>query len=88
MFEFEKERAKWQLERDNLMSQKSEMTETIERLSTRKDQLLRENEKLRNENKGSRKYLFQNSSNMSSNSTVNHSSTSATRYMIAKSISG
>lgn len=40
------------------MSQKSEMSETIERLSTRKDQLLRENEKLRNENKGSRKYLF------------------------------
>lgn len=37
MFEFEKERAKWQLERDNLTSQKSEMTEAIERLSTRKD---------------------------------------------------
>lgn len=32
MFEYEKERAKWQLERDNLVSQKSEMYEQIERL--------------------------------------------------------
>lgn len=58
MFEYEKERAKWQLERDNLIGQKSEMYEQIERLQIRKDQLLRENEKLRAENKGSRKYLF------------------------------
>jgi hypothetical protein len=32
MFEYEKERAKWQLERDNLLSQKSENLETIEKL--------------------------------------------------------
>ncbi len=49
MFEYEKERAKWQLERDNLLSQKSENLETIEKLQTRKDQLLRENEKMRAE---------------------------------------
>ena len=59
MFEYEKDRAKWQLEKDNLVSQKSEMQETVERIQHRKDQLLRENEKLRNENKSNRKYYFQ-----------------------------
>lgn len=65
------------------------MYEQIERLQTKKDSLLRENEKLRNENKGSRKYLFQNSSNLPiSASTSASQSTSATRYMVTKSISG
>ena len=39
------------------------MVEQIDRLSNKKDQLLRENEKLRNENKNSRKYLFTNTAN-------------------------
>ena len=56
MFEYEKERAKWQLEKDNLLSIKADLTEQVEKLQLRKDQLLRENEKLRTENKGSRKY--------------------------------
>ena len=97
MFEFEKERAKWQLERDSLMNQKSEMMESIDRLQNKKDQLLRENEKLRNENKNSRKYLFTNTANSqmpplsggsigeSMKSSVNQS-TSATRYVMNKSI--
>lgn len=59
MFEFEKERAKWQMERDNLLNLKVELTEQVEKLQLRKDQLLRENEKLRTESKGTRKYLFQ-----------------------------
>lgn len=58
MFEFEKERAKWQMERDNLLNLKVELTEQVEKLQVRKDQLLRENEKLRTESKGTRKYLF------------------------------
>jgi len=37
MFEFEKERARWQLEKDSMVSQKSEMYEQIERLSIKKD---------------------------------------------------
>lgn len=73
LFEYEKERAKWQLERDNLVSQKSEMNEQIERLSLKKDQLLRENEKLRAENKGNRSkgYTFagSNLSNVMGSST-------------------
>lgn len=32
MFEYEKERAKWQLERDNLLNIKQDMLEQIEKL--------------------------------------------------------
>ncbi len=94
MFEFEKERAKWQLEKDNLNNIRSELTDQVEKLQLRKDQLLRENEKIRNENKGSRKYLFNNASNLptsgtsSLGQTQHHGSTSATRYMVGKSMSG
>ena len=88
MFEFEKERAKWQLEKDNLVGQKSEMYEQIERLTIKKDQLLRENEKLKSENKGSRKYLFQNVSNIQPSSSSTSTSTSANRYGLTKSIAG
>jgi FtsZ-binding cell division protein ZapB len=100
MFEYEKERAKWQLEKENLFSIKADLTEQVEKLQVRKDQLLRENEKLRTENKGSRKYLFGNATNippsgqvsqsnigMSSIGQSHHSSTSATRYMVGKSMS-
>lgn len=89
MFDYEKDRAKWQLERDSLVNMKQEQGETIERLTVRKEQLLRENEKLRNDNKGSKKYLFSNSSNYSQQSSQQTSqSASATRYMLTKSISG
>lgn len=73
------------------------MYEQIERLQVRKDQLLRDNEKLRAENKGSRKYLFNNASNAPSGgivgqqqqlSSANNTSTSATRYMVGKSMTG
>ena len=91
MFEYEKERAKWQLERDNLLGQKAENLETIEKLQSKKDQLLRENEKMRAEQKGSRKYLFGNATNIPSGNSsqqMSHAnSTSATRYQVGKSIS-
>lgn len=103
MFEYEKERAKWYLEKDNLQDIQNKLSETVEKLQVRKDQLLRENEKLKTENKGSRKYLFQGSnvsnlplatghqtmmSSSSQASSNNHSSTSATRYMVGKSMTG
>jgi hypothetical protein len=37
MFEYEKERAKWQLEKDNLLNIKSELSEQLEKLQVRKD---------------------------------------------------
>ncbi|OMJ93442.1 hypothetical protein SteCoe_3558 [Stentor coeruleus] len=52
--ENEKERAKWNSERDHLISKHNEDQDMLERLEKRKEALLRENEKLRNE-KGSRR---------------------------------
>ena len=49
VFEFEKERAKWGLERDHIASQKQEVQEQVDRLQRRQETLLRENEKLKNE---------------------------------------
>ena len=86
MFEFEKERAKWQLERDNLISQRVEAQEQMERLQARKDQLVRENEKLKNDSKGSRKFLFGNTAGANQVPPTGQQSTSATRYMVNKSI--
>ena len=47
--ELEKERAKWQIERDHLLTAKNEALEMVEKLEKRKEFLLRENEKLRND---------------------------------------
>ena len=58
IFEFEKERAKWALEKDHLHNQKTEAQELSERLEKRKEALLRENEKLKNENRNNRKFMY------------------------------
>ena len=52
--ENEKERAKWNQERDHFIAKHNEDQEMLERLEKRKEGLLRDNEKLRNE-KGSRR---------------------------------
>lgn len=43
----EKERAKWNTERDHIIAQRNEALENLERVEKRKESLLRENEKLR-----------------------------------------
>lgn len=53
--ECEKEKAKWTLERDHLISQKNEGQDLIERLEKRKETLLREVEKLRAERGSNRR---------------------------------
>ena len=45
--EHEKERAKWALERDHLISQKNEAQDIVDSLEKRKETLVRENEKLK-----------------------------------------
>ena len=45
--EHEKERAKWNMERDHIIGQKNEALENLERIEKRKETLLRENEKLK-----------------------------------------
>ena len=52
--ENEKERAKWNMERDQLIAKHSDDQESIEKLEKKKEALLRENEKLRND-KGTRR---------------------------------
>jgi hypothetical protein len=64
LFEHEKERAKWIIEKDHLMSQRTEFLEAVDRLEKKKEQLLRENEKLKNENRTNRK-LAANANNLS-----------------------
>ena len=52
VFEHEKERAKWDLEKNYIVQQKSELSEVNERMEKRKEGMLRENEKLRAEARG------------------------------------
>ncbi|CAD8065990.1 unnamed protein product [Paramecium primaurelia] len=55
IFEFEKERAKWNLDRDHLNNIKNELSDQLEKLGDKKEQLLRENEKLKNEQRATRR---------------------------------
>ena len=57
VFEHEKERAKWQLEKDHLQSQGNELRELLSTLEKKKENLLRENEKLKSETKASKKSI-------------------------------
>lgn len=50
-FEYEKEKTKWKLERGNLVSNNGEIQEIINKQQQKRDQLLKENEKLRNYSK-------------------------------------
>jgi len=43
--EHEKERAKWNLEKDQLISARADCQDTIERLQKKSESLIRENEK-------------------------------------------
>jgi Guanylate-binding protein, N-terminal domain/Guanylate-binding protein, C-terminal domain len=47
--ELEKERARWQVEREHLLNAKNEAMETIEKIEIKKNFIIRENEKLRTE---------------------------------------
>lgn len=55
IFEHEKEKAKWNLERDHLMNQKAELQEQVDKFEKKKELLVKENEKLRGELKSKSK---------------------------------
>lgn len=57
IFEFEKERAKWGLEKDFLTTQKQEVQEQLDRVQRRNEQLLKENERLKSD-KNRKGYLY------------------------------
>ena len=49
VFDFEKEKARWQMEYDNIVNQKRELEDVITNLERKKDILLKENERLKAE---------------------------------------
>ncbi|CAD8091386.1 unnamed protein product [Paramecium sonneborni] len=65
IFEFEKERAKWNLDRDHLNNLKNELTDQLDRLRKKEELLLRDNEKLKNEQRATRRSVAAH--NMTSN---------------------
>ena len=66
LLNFEKERAKWEHEKNYIMSLKDDATEKAERLDKKVEYLTRENEKLRNEIKTNRKNMYQAATTTSS----------------------
>lgn len=58
MLNFEKEKAKWEHEKGYLLSQKEDATEHSQRLEKKVENLLRENEKLKNDMRASKKNLY------------------------------
>jgi len=57
MFNHEKERHKWNIEKDHILNQKNDLADSLTRLEKKKEILLRENEKLKSECKISKKQL-------------------------------
>ncbi|KRX05422.1 P-loop containing nucleoside triphosphate hydrolase [Pseudocohnilembus persalinus] len=55
IFEHEKERAKWNLEKDHLLCQRNDLQEQLNRIEKKRELLLRENERLKNDNRYSKR---------------------------------
>jgi FtsZ-binding cell division protein ZapB len=55
VFDFEKEKARWQMEYDNIVNQKRELEDVITNLERKKDILFKENERLKAESKSFRR---------------------------------
>lgn len=55
LFDFEKEKARWQMEYDNILNQKRELEDVVVNLERRKDLLFKENERLKAEWKANRR---------------------------------
>lgn len=51
LFEYEKEKAKWNVERDYLINQHAELQNTLKKMEKKKEQLLVENEKMKSNRK-------------------------------------
>ena len=60
LFEQEKERTKWNMEKDNLVTGKEQLMEELQKVAQKKEQFMLENQKLKSENKQSRKSNINN----------------------------
>ena len=58
VFEIEKEKAKWSLEKEHLTTQKNNLQDQINTLEKKKESLLMENEKIKADFKGNRKQML------------------------------
>ena len=62
LLELEKEKAKWNIEKDNLSTKTGELSDKVASLERKNESLLRENEKLKNEKNQLRKLNMKNDS--------------------------
>ena len=62
LLELEKEKAKWNIEKDNLSTKTTELNDKVASLERKNESLLRENEKLKNEKNQLRKQNMKNDS--------------------------
>ena len=65
LLELEKEKAKWNIEKDNFITKNGELNDKIASLERKNENLLRENEKLKNEKNALRKQALKNDSKYS-----------------------
>ncbi len=75
IFEHEKERARWSLEKDHFITQRNELQEAIEKLEKKKDTLLKENEKLKSDSRISRRSINLMNTTLTSNVALTTSKT-------------
>ena len=92
IFEHEKEKAKWGLEKEHLIGQRNELQDFLEKLENRKETLLRENAKLRSDSRISKRSINlnalssshvgpnQNQMNTSNNSFLNQTQQNNSKY--------
>ena len=71
IFEFEKEKAKWTLEKDKLINEIEGLTENLKKAKRRKDALAKENEKLKTDFRNHRKFLHSSVMNSTTGSVSN-----------------
>lgn len=65
MFEFEKEKARWNLEKDHMVTEIEELQEQYKKAKKRKDALTKEVEKLKNDFRTHRRFLYSSGLNSS-----------------------
>ena len=73
LFQHEKDRAKWNLEKDHLNTEISDLQDNIEKIEKKKENLMRENEKLKSQLRDSNKKNTTSFSTSTKNIKVNQS---------------
>jgi len=88
VFEYEKERARWNLERDHLANQKNELQELVSKLDKKREGLLRDNEKLKNESRVTRRSITLAGTGLNSNMLLGSKGSTSTNKLRPSSPGG